>query len=257
MGEVIEQAIRRAINRMYENIGEQLTIDDMARTAMFSKFHFSRVFRQVTGVSPGRFLSAVRLQEAKRLLLSTSLSVADISNRVGYTSVGTFSTRFKSSVGVAPTQYRQLRGVRTDLVQNKVQDAAGHRAATLRGKITFPQTGEPGRIFIGLFPDWIPQGAPVRSAVLSQPGPYTLTDVAPGIWYVLAHSMPHGKEDLLGDDLLADPASCVGTHGPITVGPESVTISANVNLRPMRGLDPPVLHALLDTRRSALSAQAS
>ncbi|SDH41746.1 Helix-turn-helix domain-containing protein [Sinosporangium album] len=110
MGEGIEEAVNRAIDTMYKNIGQQLTVEDIARTAMFSKFHFSRMFRQVTGVSPGRFLTDVRLREAKRLLLSTSLSVADISSRVGYTSVGTFSTRFKSSVGVAPTEYRRCRG---------------------------------------------------------------------------------------------------------------------------------------------------
>lgn len=91
MEEALEKAVRRVIETMREHLGDELTIDDMARTAMFSKFHFSRVFRQVTGISPGRFLSALRLQEAKRLLLSTSLSVADISIQVGYSSVGTFS----------------------------------------------------------------------------------------------------------------------------------------------------------------------
>ena len=73
---------------MRDNIGEELTVDDMARAAMFSKFHFTRVFQRVTGVSPGRFLSAMRLQRAKDLLLTTSMNVADISVHVGYNSVG-------------------------------------------------------------------------------------------------------------------------------------------------------------------------
>jgi AraC family transcriptional regulator len=104
-----EAAVRRAINAMRENLSDPLNIDDMARVAMFSKFHFTRVFQRVTGISPGRFLSAVRLQEAKRLLISTKLNVADISLRVGYASVGTFSTRFTKSVGVPPTTYRPGR----------------------------------------------------------------------------------------------------------------------------------------------------
>ena len=52
MAEVIEKAILRAITTMRENLGEQLTVDDMARSAMFSKFHFTRIFQRVTGVSP-------------------------------------------------------------------------------------------------------------------------------------------------------------------------------------------------------------
>jgi AraC family transcriptional regulator len=79
-----EQNIQRVIDSIYENISERITIDDMARTAMFSKFHFTRLFQRMTGVSPGRFLSAVRLQEAKKLLLYTGLSVTEISHRVGY-----------------------------------------------------------------------------------------------------------------------------------------------------------------------------
>ena len=54
MEKTIEQAVGRVIETMRENIGEPLTIDDMARTVMFSKFHFSRFFQRVTGVSPGQ-----------------------------------------------------------------------------------------------------------------------------------------------------------------------------------------------------------
>src|SRR2546421_9296103 len=111
MDDIVRRAVERAIETMQQNRGERLTIDDMARSAMFSKFHFSRVFQRVTGVSPGRFLSAMRLEEAKRLLVSTSFTVSDISHRVGYNSVGTFSARFRSNVGVSPSTYRQLGGV--------------------------------------------------------------------------------------------------------------------------------------------------
>ncbi|WP_405088964.1 helix-turn-helix domain-containing protein [Microbispora sp. NBC_01389] len=110
MGISIEQSIERVIVAMQENLGERITIDDMAKIALFSKFHFCRAFRVYTGMSPARFLSALRLQEAKHLLVSTSLSVAEISNQVGYTSVGTFTTRFSSSVGVTPGAFRAQGG---------------------------------------------------------------------------------------------------------------------------------------------------
>jgi transcriptional regulator GlxA family with amidase domain len=110
MDRIVRQAVDRAIATMQANLGEQLTIDDIARSAMFSKFHFSRIFQKVTGSSPGRYLSAMRIEEAKRLLVTTSLTVADISNLVGYRGVGTFSSRFSDSVGVSPTTYRQFGG---------------------------------------------------------------------------------------------------------------------------------------------------
>lgn len=105
-----ERAVERVIEQMRANLSQQLTLDDMAQTAMFSKFHFTRIFQRITGVSPGRFLAALRLQEAKRLLVSTDLNVAAISVRVGYSSVGTFSTRFTKSVGLPPTTYRRMGG---------------------------------------------------------------------------------------------------------------------------------------------------
>lgn len=98
--------IDQVIEAIYERFSEPITVDDMARTAKYSRFHFTRLFQQAIGVSPGRFLTAVRIQEAKKLLLSTSLSVKEITGRVGYSSVGTFSTRFKENVGLSPRAYR-------------------------------------------------------------------------------------------------------------------------------------------------------
>src|SRR5437660_1642692 len=163
MDEIVKQAVERAIETMQENLGERLTIDDMARSALFSKFHFSRVFQRVTGVSPGRFLSAMRLEEAKRLLLSTSYTVSDISHRVGYNSVGTFSARFRNSVGVSPSAYRQLGGITPQGADD------GHTAiswSTVRGEIMASPTAALGMVFVGVFPTWIPEGPPVRHTVL-------------------------------------------------------------------------------------------
>lgn len=123
MDEIATQAVERAIETMQNNLGERVTIDDMARSAMFSKFHFSRMFQRATGLSPGRFLTALRFEEAKRLLVSTSFTVSDISHQVGYNSVGTFSTRFRSSVGVSPTAYRQLVGASSAVTADDRQAA--------------------------------------------------------------------------------------------------------------------------------------
>ncbi|MEJ2856053.1 MULTISPECIES: helix-turn-helix transcriptional regulator [unclassified Saccharothrix] len=241
---------------MHENIGEQFTIDDMARTANYSKFHFSRAFQRVTGVSPGRFLAAIRLQEAKRLLVSTTLTVTDISHRVGYTSVGTFSSRFRSSVGVSPTTYRQLGGFAPHIPM--ARRGSDPRTASVQGEIAAPIGGARGLIFVGLFPDGIPQGSPIRCSVLHRPGPYVLTNVPPGTWHLLAHSVAPGRETMLGNGPFADDlALSVASFGPITVRPGAPLRHADLTLRPICVLDPPVLLALLDVRTIALGADAA
>jgi AraC family transcriptional regulator len=246
-----EQSVQRVIDRIYSNIGEPITIDDMARTAMFSKFHFARLFQRTTGVSPGRFLSAVRLQEAKKLLLSTSLSVADISHQVGYSSVGTFSSRFKRNVGLSPTVYRALGGHTPRIHADSRR--SGSRPAVLTGRVLPPRHAkEQGTVFLGLFPDTIPQGAPVRCTVLEQPGPFRLDNVPEGDWYLLVQSVMSGDEEILGEE-----PPTVAIHGPVNVRAGMTLGPLDVRLRPMRAIDPPVLLALLDARRVALTAVAS
>lgn len=243
----VEHAVRLVIDEMHVYLGQDLTLDDMARTAMFSKFHFTRVFREVTGTSPRRFLSALRMQEAKHLLVNTECSVADISSQVGYSSVGTFSSRFKSCVGVSPSRYRELDGNGTALhpEASPATTSNGTRSSlSLRGRIVLPGDRALGQVFVGLFPGSIPQGRPVRHTLMNGPGLFELQDVPPGTWYVLAHSVPYGTEAPDGGlpggpDLLS-----VGRYGPVSVRPGVLAMPADIVLHPAGPLDPPVLIAL-------------
>src|SRR5690349_14062811 len=166
-----EEAVGRAISMMRSNLGECLSLDDMARAAMFSKFHFTRVFQKVTGISPGRFLTSLRMEEAKRLLRTTTRTVADIGTSVGYTSVSTFSGRFNRSVGLTPMTFRR-RG-----------EAPLPRASpttllsTIRGHLHTPCTYDGGAVFVGLFPESIAEGLPESWTVTSAPGPYQLSGI--------------------------------------------------------------------------------
>ncbi|MFI1868619.1 helix-turn-helix domain-containing protein [Streptomyces jumonjinensis] len=238
----IEHAVRRVIGYMHVNLGQDLTIDDMARTAMFSKFHFTRIFRDVTGTSPGRFLSALRIQEAKRLLVHTDLSVADISSQVGYSSVGTFSSRFKTCVGLSPSAYRDFGGVQPGAPAGSAVRAAVAHSLSLRGRVSLAPGERPGHVFVGLFPGRVRQGQPVRWTTLEGPGLFELRDVPSGTWYVLVHSVPYGHEhqpfDSDGAGLLS-----VGQHGPVAVHPGALLRPVEIVLRPQGELDPPVLLA--------------
>lgn len=107
MPQHILEAVDRAKQTMESHYGDELTVEELARSALFSRFHFSRMFQQVTGVSPGRYLSSLRLEEAKRLLRTTDMKIIDITYNVGYSSVGTFSSRFSKDVGMSPSEYRR------------------------------------------------------------------------------------------------------------------------------------------------------
>jgi AraC-like DNA-binding protein len=247
MDEAAEKAVQRAIATMRDNLGEQVTVEDMARAAMFSKFHFTRVFRRVTGVSPARFLAALRLEQAKRLLVSTSLRVADISVRVGYSSVGTFSSRFSKSVGLSPAEYRRLGGYIPQITVDQGRRMAGRATAVIQGEV-WPHRGErQALVFVGLFPERIPEGRPARCTILTGPGPYRLEEVPPGTWYLMAYSLTAERTES-GRLPIADETPWVGIHGPLTIGSDTTTRVIDVRLRPMRALDPPVLLALLDVR---------
>lgn len=247
------EAVGRVIAAMRENLGEPLTVDDMARTAMFSKFHFSHLFRRITGVSPGQLLSAMRLQEAKQLLVETSLTVTEISNLVGYTGVGTFSARFSRQVGVSPTTYRQLGGVVAATAADGSPATAAPAAVTVHGEVRSTESGRLGLIFVGLFTDPIPRGQPVRCTLLHRPGPYALADVPPGTWHVLAHSVAAGLEEAVRDPAAGDHALCIVAAGPVQVRPATRAVQLDLRLRPAGPQDPEVLRALLDVRSMALT----
>ncbi|MEH1028458.1 helix-turn-helix domain-containing protein [Micromonospora profundi] len=251
MEDSTKRAVNRAISTMRENLGEPLTVDDMARAAMFSKFHFTRIFQRATGISPGRFLSALRLQRAKQLLISTSLNVADISLRVGYNSVGTFSSRFTRSVGMSPTTYRRRAGyaphIATDAGPAPLSEARVH------GRIP-TQPGQPnGQVFVGLFTDRIPEGRPVRCGVLPHGGYFHFGTVPPGTWYLLAQAV---DTDAGGRPDEANRPIAVASEGPLTVTWNS-DIQVDLDLQPIQSSDPPVLLALMDSRKLALARVAA
>jgi AraC-like DNA-binding protein len=88
--------------RYFEPIG----VEQMAHAAGLSRAHFSREFRRVFGESPHAYLLTRRLERAAALLRNTDRSVAEVCFSVGLRSVGSFTTSFKRTYGVAPSAYR-------------------------------------------------------------------------------------------------------------------------------------------------------
>lgn len=249
-------AVSRAIQRMHVDLSEPITIDDLAHAAMYSKFHFTRVFDRVTGVSPGRFLSAIRIGEAKRLLRTTTQTVTDISCQVGWSSVGSFSSRFSASVGVPPSEYRR-RTVSLPLPRSAAlpADRSGPSAA-VRGRVRAVPGLATSCIFVGLFSDRVPQGRPAAHVVLPSPQDYALPAPPTGRWYVIACALPAQADEVTGVVVESMAGVRVGAVGPVMIGSGSEAVHVDIDLREPHLHDPPLLVSLGHLPPSLLSAPA-
>jgi len=242
MNESALRAVERAIEFMHSNLSEEVTIDDLAGAANFSKFHFTRLFGSVTGVSPARYLTALRLAEAKRLLLQSESSVAEISYQVGYNSPGTFSSRFKMCVGLSPTAFRRSSGC-YPLRADSRAGLAQRSAATIHGRMHAFTPPTRGETFVGIFPDAILQGVPSIYSALLEPGPFTLAGVPDGTWYVHAcAAAPVASMSATATELSAEPPY-IASSGPIVVRSDVPAMAVELVLRPRCVFDPPVLMA--------------
>ncbi|MEV8441820.1 helix-turn-helix transcriptional regulator [Actinosynnema sp. NPDC051121] len=244
----MQTAVERAIDTMWNRYHEPLSLADMADTAILSKFYFSRVFRTLTGTSPGRFLTAIRLTKAKQLLLETSLSVTEISYMVGYNSLGTFTSRFTRSVGVPPARYRALSYGGILSPSSFSGPARGNQAGSVAGWVGVPEVGTPVRVYVGAFRDPIAQGVPVACDIRDGAGPYRLEAMPEGQFYLRAAVVAV-------DDLDPNPSKrrplFVGAAETASVRP-GWTAEADIETRSACALDLPILLALpeLDTRDS-------
>ena len=106
----------RARDAMDRDYAEPLDIPSLARIANISEAHFIRTFRATFGETPHRYLQRRRVERAMFLLRATDRSVTDICLDVGFTSLGTFSRKFRAIVGEGPAVHRQrdpIQGVPT------------------------------------------------------------------------------------------------------------------------------------------------
>jgi AraC-like DNA-binding protein len=247
METVVQAAVERAIDRMWSHYHEPLSLTDMADTAILSKFYFSRVFRSLTGTSPGRFLTAIRLTKAKDLLLATSLSVTEISYMVGYNSLGTFTSRFTRSVGLSPARYRALSRDGIQSLSAFSGQSHGRQTGAVCGWVDVPETAMPVRVYVGAFEDSIAQGVPSACDIRGGPGPYRLADLPEGRWFI--RSTVVAVRDLDPCPWKRRPLF-VGAAEPVSVRPGRA-VEVSIETRPTCALDLPILLALpeLDSRK--------
>ena len=107
MDSEVINAVMTYINNHYR---EELSLEDVARFAGFSRYYFSRSFKRQTGYSFKDYLCQKRLQVAVDLLIRTNRSMRDVAIESGFGSVATFNRVFREKKGCTPTQYRAIYG---------------------------------------------------------------------------------------------------------------------------------------------------
>jgi AraC family transcriptional regulator len=109
VGLITDARLSRVIEFMSTHFAEPLTLEQLAAEACISKYHFTRLFRSKIGQTPYRYLADLRLDAARQMLISTDLSVSQVSKACGYPAASHFSTAFAVKFGLTPTDFRSSR----------------------------------------------------------------------------------------------------------------------------------------------------
>jgi AraC family transcriptional regulator len=240
--------IHEVISYIHEHIYDPLPLEQLAKYAGYSPYHFTRLFKDRVGISQSHYISSLRLQKAKELLLHTNLNVRDIAIEIGQQSLGTFTTRFTEKVGMAPAEFRnsQHRANHDFVALSKLEDwhpsrITPGRYTTIQGSIS-AEIPFDGLILIGLFAKPIPEGRPIHGTLLPGLGEFQFTNVEPGNYYLMATSISWRSPT--SEFLLPTSTLRTRTRLPIIVDLCSQAPFQQVELRMPSLDDPPILISL-------------
>ncbi len=106
-----ETAIRTVCDFIEANLCTQLTLEDLAALVHLSPFHFARCFKASIGLAPHQYVIARRMELAKRLLLTSTHTVAEIAWSIGYENISHFGRLFTTHIGVTPGTIRRAAAI--------------------------------------------------------------------------------------------------------------------------------------------------
>lgn len=100
--------LHQATEYINEYLTENITLPELADAVGMSRYYFSRLFKQSTGLTPHQYLIQRRLEKAIQLLANTDLAIADIALQVGFASHSHLTKVFRQHLSVTPKMYRQM-----------------------------------------------------------------------------------------------------------------------------------------------------
>lgn len=106
--EIASDRVKQVIEYIEHHYAENLTLEQLAQIAGYSTTHLSKCFHDVTGMPPIRYLSHVRIEQAKHLLQYSDDPIGRIMEQCGFTDAAYFSRIMKKTLGYSPQNYREL-----------------------------------------------------------------------------------------------------------------------------------------------------
>lgn len=107
---ILKYNIQPILAYIQNNLKREIKIEELANLACFSKDHFSKVFKLITGLAPSDFIIKKRIERAQFLLLTTDLGMKEVIEECGFKSSSYFSRAFKNYTLYTPAKYRLQRG---------------------------------------------------------------------------------------------------------------------------------------------------
>lgn len=101
--------LKQVTDWIEEHLDDEFDLERLAAQAGLSKFHFHRLFREATGVSPAKYQLIARMNAARRLLRETKQSIATISVDLGFSTASHFAQVFRRETSMRPSEYRRQR----------------------------------------------------------------------------------------------------------------------------------------------------
>ncbi len=102
------ESIEKAVKYMEDHINQNISLDELAEHINLSKFYFNRYFKKHMGLTPHQYFINMRLQNAKRMLVTTSASIEQVAENCGFDNASNFIRLFKQRVGMTPTVFRKI-----------------------------------------------------------------------------------------------------------------------------------------------------
>ncbi len=107
---ILKYNIQPILLYIQDNLGQDISVDQLAEIACFSKDHFSRIFKNIIGLAPCEYIIRKRIEKAQFLLLATDLTQEQIIDKTNFKSDSYFCRIFKKYTSFTPARYRKQRG---------------------------------------------------------------------------------------------------------------------------------------------------
>ncbi len=126
---IYRKRIEEVVEYIDNHLNESLSLENLAKIACFSTFHFHRIFYAIMGETLKQYTNRQRLERSTRLLKFTEVSISNVALEIGFSSPANFSRSFKQYLGMTPKEYKKNSGLKDSKICKDLYPINQHLAA--------------------------------------------------------------------------------------------------------------------------------